>query len=207
MSDKAASPGLARPATPCASGTAAVILAAGGGSRFLAGRGGPDHKLLAPWRGRPLVTWAVATALEAGIGPVWVVAGAVELEAVLPAQVEVLSNPRWVEGQATSLQVAVAEGRRRDLSAIVVGLGDQPLLSVEAWRAVAATASPIAVATYECRRRNPVRLDRAMWDDLPETGDEGARVVIRQHPELVCEVPCAGNPADIDTVEDLNRWS
>lgn len=183
--------------------TAAVLLAAGAGRRYVA----DDHKLLALWRGRPLITWAVDAALEAGIGPVWVVAGAADLSAALPPAVRLLANPRWAEGQATSLQVAVAAAQSADMAAIVVGLGDQPRLSVSAWRAVASCSSPIAVATYEGRRRNPVRLARSVWDGLPTSGDEGARVVIRQRPDLVCEVACSGNPADIDTVEDLIRWS
>nr|MDQ6947324.1 nucleotidyltransferase family protein [Actinomycetota bacterium] len=176
--------------------TAAVILAAGGGSRFAHGAAAPGHKLLAPWRGRALVTWAVEAALGADIGPLWVVTGAVDLTGVLPSEVSVLDNPAWEGGQATSLQVAVAEARTSDLAAIVVGLGDQPLLSIEAWRAVAKATSPIAVATYEQRRRNPVRLGREVWGDLPKTGDEGARVLIRQRPDLVREVACNGNPAD-----------
>jgi CTP:molybdopterin cytidylyltransferase MocA len=186
---------------------AAVILAAGGGSRFAQSPAATGHKLLAPWRGRPLVTWAVETALQAAIGPVWVVAGAVDLTGVLPPGVTVLDNPAWADGQATSLQVAVSEARARGLAAMVVGLADQPLVPDEAWRAVAATVAPLAVATYDGRRRNPVRLGREVWDRLPKTGDEGARVVIRQSPDMVREVACAGNPADIDTVEDLSRWS
>jgi CTP:molybdopterin cytidylyltransferase MocA len=152
------------------------------------------------------VTWAVDHALEAGLERVWVVTGAVALDAVLPAGVEVVDNQRWAEGQATSLQAGIAAARDAGIDAVVVGLGDQPLVPGSAWRLVAASPGALAVATYDGRRRNPVRLGAEVWDLVPEKGDEGARALMRAHPGLVTEVACEGDPADIDTVEDLGRW-
>lgn len=183
--------------------TAAVVLAAGGGTRFE----GPVHKLLAPYRGRPLVVWAVEHAMAAELDETIVVAGAADVAAVLPPGARVVDNPRWAEGQATSLQVAVAAADAGGHDAIVVGLGDQPLIGPDAWRAVAASDAAIAVASYDGRRRNPVRLAREVWPLLPAAGDEGARVVMRLRPELVREVACRGEPADVDTADDLSRWS
>jgi CTP:molybdopterin cytidylyltransferase MocA len=178
--------------------TAAVVLAAGGSRRF---RDGP--KLTAPFRGRPLVLWAVEAAVASGLDEVVVVTGAAALP--LPQGVRVIVNPLWSLGQATSLQAALRACRRH--SAIVVGLGDQPSVRPVSWAAVAASSAPIAVATYRGRRRNPVRLAQTIWPLLPRTGDEGARVLMRTRPDLVAEVPCAGDSTDIDRVEDLAQWS
>ena len=180
-----------------------VLLAAGGGSRFAGA--GQGHKLTATLRGRPVVEWSLEQLLRAGFDDVVVVTGAVELH--VPDGVAALHNPRWAEGQATSLALAIDRARQHELQAVVVGLADQPFVLAEAWRAVAAAPGAIAVATYDGRRGNPVKLDASVWDLLPVEGDAGARVVIGMRPELVTEVACAGSPADIDTLEDLRRWN
>jgi CTP:molybdopterin cytidylyltransferase MocA len=180
-----------------------VLLAAGGGSRFAGSEQG--HKLTATLRGRPVVEWSLEQLLRAGFDDVVVVTGAVELH--VPDGVVALHNPRWAEGQATSLALAIDRARQRELEAVVVGLADQPFVLAEAWRAVAAAPGAIAVATYDGRRGNPVKLDASVWDLLPVEGDAGARVVMGMRPELVTEVACAGSPADIDTPEDLRRWN
>ena len=175
-----------------------VVLAAGSGSRFH----GPSHKLTTPLQGAPLIDHAVRSALAAEVGPVVVVTGATDLD--LPHGVTSLSNPDWESGLASSLQVAIRHARQTGHDSIVVGLGDQPLVTPEAWCAVAQADSPIAVASYEGVRGNPVKLEASTWDELPTTGDEGARLLMRTRPEWVREVPCAGSAFDVDTTQDLD---
>src|SRR6185312_4996143 len=136
-----------------------------------------------------------------------VVVGAVDLGTLVRFGVEMIENADWASGQASSLQAARSWAVERDHDVMVVGLGDQPLVPASAWSAVGSTPSPIAVATFEGRRRPPVRLARAVWSLLPTEGDEGARVLMGARPDLVCEVACVGQPADIDNEEDLQRWS
>jgi len=179
--------------------TAALVLAAGAGSRFEGGA-----KLLATFRGRPLVAWAVDAALAAGLDETIVVVGQTALGDALPASVTVVANRDWADGIATSLHTGIRAADERGHDAVVVGLADQPLVPSSAWAAVAASTSPIAVATYDGDRRNPVSLARAVWPLLPATGDEGARALLRSRPDLVVEVPCRGDPADVDTIDDLH---
>ena len=181
--------------------TAAIVLAAGEGSRFA----GDSHKLTASFRGRPLWEWAVDAAIGAALDATFVVVGAVDLP--LGDDVTVVRNPSWSRGQATSLQAGVAAAESAGHDTVVVGLADQPLVGADAWRAVADAGVPLAVATFGGERRPPVRIAETLWRFLPVDGDEGARALMRERPDLVTEVPCTGQPIDIDTVEDLERWS
>jgi molybdenum cofactor cytidylyltransferase len=184
-----------------------VVLAAGEGRRFGAS-GGRQPKLLVEIGGRSLVRRAVDAAVGADLDEVVVVSGAVDLGALGP-DVSVVANERWAEGLATSLQVGLVRARAAGHTAVVVGLADQPGVTAAAWRAVAAAPDepPIAVATYAGRRGNPVRLAGSVWAELPTTGDAGARLLISGDPARVREVPCSGEPWDVDTVEDLERWT
>ncbi len=189
---------------------AGVVLAAGAGSRFE----GPNHKLLADFRGQPVVVHVIKAALEAGFNQLYVVTGAVELEVELaewldtePGQIIWVESPDWERGQAHSLQAALTAIKADGHEAFVVGLGDQPMVPSSAWRSVGASRGAITVAEFGGQRRPPVKLEQQVWELLPMEGDLGARELIRSHPELVSAVPCGGNAADIDTKRDLKRWS
>jgi len=181
---------------------AAVVLAAGAGSRFH----GRTHKLLAPVGSRPVVAHAVGAAVASGL-PTFVVTGTLDLKGLVDPDAVLVHNPRWAEGQATSLQVGIAAAAAAGHDAVVVGLGDQPLVGPHAWSALAGCPAQMAVATYGGRLGNPVRLGSQVWSHLPSIGDRGASSLVWERNDLVVRVPCAGDPADVDTVEDLERWS
>ena len=182
--------------------TVAVILAAGEGSRFARGA-----KLRADLRGRPLVAWAVEAAREAGLADTIVVTGAQRLDDLLPDDVTVVPNPDWARGQASSLRVGIQVADTGGYDALVVGLADTPFVTAECWAAVAGAETDVATATYDGDPRPPVRLARAVWDQVPASGDAGARRLVRGEFGPVQEIPCDGRAVDIDTMEDLWRWS
>jgi molybdenum cofactor cytidylyltransferase len=193
---------------------ACVILAAGAGSRFC----DQGHKLnatLPPVADRPaesVASRAIARAVASDIGDVIVVTGrlrADELGIVADDGLSTIDNARWADGQMTSVHVGIEAARASGASIVVVGLADQPGISPDAWRAVAAAAldgAAIAVATYDGQRANPVALRCEVWDLLATDGDDGARSLMRSREDLVVPVSCPGSPIDIDTVEDLHTW-
>jgi CTP:molybdopterin cytidylyltransferase MocA len=189
-------------------GVSAVVLAAGAGCRFGGG------KLLAKIGGQPLIEAVLDNLRDAPVDEVIVVAGAdaERLREVCERYgVRTVDNEEWELGQSTSV-LAGLRACGAETRAAVVLLGDQPLVGAGAVdRLVAAFAegAKVAVATYGGKRRNPVLFSREVWPLLEAelAGDEGARSVLKRHPELVVEVPCegVGDPTDVDTREDLRR--
>ena len=189
-------------------GVAAIVLAAGAGSRFGGG------KLLAPYRGRTLIEGALVNLADAPVDETVVVVGADAKrlrEVCEPYGIRVVENPGWAEGMSTSVRAGL-RALGPEVQAAVVLLADQPLVGAGALERLVEAferGARIAVATYGRRPRNPVLFSREVWPLLMSelSGDEGARSFLRRHPELVRRVPCdgAGNPADVDTAEDLRR--
>jgi CTP:molybdopterin cytidylyltransferase MocA len=183
----------------------AVVLAAGTGSRFH----GPMHKLDSVIDGRSVLSRALDAALASKIGPVVLVVGDEPAHAPrtpIPDEVVTVVNPRWRDGSATSLQAGLATAAEIGAERAVIALADQPFITPEAWRDVAAADDPVAVATYDGVRGHPVALAADVWRLLPAEGEAGARALMRLQPDLVREIPCPGSAADIDTLEDLRRW-
>jgi molybdenum cofactor cytidylyltransferase len=180
-----------------------VLLAAGVGSRY----DGPTHKLLADLHGRPVVSHAIAALTAAQLDEAAIVTGAVDLGPLVPPELTVLANPHWSRGQGSSLAVAIEYARRRGHDRLVVALGDQPFVTAEAWRRLAASDAELAMADYRGRRGHPIALAATAWDRLDLSGDSGARALLEGAGTAVVAIPCPGNPADIDTVGDLARWT
>jgi nicotine blue oxidoreductase len=136
-----------------------------------------------------------------------VVAGAEDLSDLLPEGATLLVNDGWESGQAGSVQVALAHAASVGHDAIVLGLADTPMVPTSAWRAVADQPGDLVTATFGGQRRPPVKVAQGLWSELPVSGDGGARSLLAGRPSLVVEVACEGQAVDIDTVEDLDRWS
>jgi CTP:molybdopterin cytidylyltransferase MocA len=162
---------------------AAVVLAAGEGSRF----GAPKQRLLLP---------DVLDAVRASsVDELVVVAGAYSLD----VDVTVVECPDWERGPGASLRCGL-NALPMDAEAAVVVLADGPDLApaavdrvIEAWRG---GAGDIVAASYGGERGHPVLLGRSAWGQVP---DEGARAF---EPVLV---PCddLGPPGDVDRPDQL----
>ncbi|MGH9039317.1 MAG: nucleotidyltransferase family protein [Acidimicrobiia bacterium] len=192
---------LAPPAT-----IAAVVLAAGRGSRF----GGEKPKPLARLGPRSMLAHAIGAAAAGGIRPVVVVVGygADEVAAAAGPMVRLVENPDWEEGMATSLRAGLAAlAGDEGVVAAAVALADQPRIGPEAYRRVAAAhreGAALVVATYEGVRGHPVVIGREHWAEaMSLSGDQGARSLLEKYE--VTEVACdgTGSAADVDTPEDL----
>lgn len=181
----------------------AVVLAAGRGDRM------GDTKQLLMWAGKPLLQHVLERAAEAD--EVVLVLGhcADEITSALelPAGTTVTINDRYAEGQATSLRAGL-EACSAESEAAVVLLGDNPQIEpgavsalIEAWRG---SDRPIVRTVYSDRPGHPVVLGRSLWLRLPNDGDEGARVLMFDEPELVFDHRLEGPaPIDVDTAADL----
>ncbi len=182
---------------------AAVVLAAGAGSRF----DGDGHKLRAKLAGVAVLRRTLDAVLSVGFDEIVLVVGDDEYaDIVRDSPVTTIVARDWAEGQARSLAAGIAHSESVGHEAIVVGLGDQPLVGSNTWRALRdRNDTVIAAANFGGRRRPPTRLGREIWGRTPTEGDAGARALFEAQHEHVTDVVCTGDPIDVDTLDALSR--
>ena len=190
---------------------AALLLAAGRSTRM----GGPN-KLLEPIDGTPMVARTATRLLSSRARPIVAVLGnqADEIDRALgKLPVERVHNPAFAEGLSTSLKCGLA-ALPNDIDGVVVCLGDMPLITGRDIDRLTAAFNPlegraIIVPTRRGKRGNPVLWARRFFAEMAElAGDVGAKHLIGEHAELVCEIEMDtdGVLVDIDTPEALAEF-
>ncbi len=182
----------------------AIILAAGQSRRMGA------NKLVADFRGKPLLAHVVDAVSSAGLPPPIVVTGhAQDLLAAALAGWDV----RFVHAgdHAAGLSRSLAAGLGAVPSAwqaAIICLGDMPLVSPDLLRAMAARATPdaIVVPRHAERRGNPVLWGRAYFARLAAIdGDVGGKALLDELADTVVDIAWddASILRDVDTPADL----
>ena len=188
---------------------AAIILAAGRATRWRASGGAEATKLVALWRGRPLVRAVAEAALASRAAPVIVVLGH-EGESVRAAlaglDVVCVRNADYAQGLATSLRVGLAAVPARRDGAVVL-LGDMPAVGADLIDALIAAfeGRPGALAAAPLRDGalgNPALLGRAMFAEAMRLeGDTGARRLIEAAGDGLVALDWEGAEARFDVDE------
>ena len=208
---------------PQAPRIAAILLAAGRSSRM-----GAANKLLTEVDGVAMAARAVEAALASRADPVVAVTGheARRVEAAIKTAaagrpVTIIHNPDYAAGISSSLRRGLsalkpqqADGEQvggEQVDGALICLADMPRVSATALNRLIAAFNPsegraICVPVWNGKRGNPVLWSRRFFPEMSKlAGDVGARHLIGEYGELVCEVVMADDAVliDVDTPEAL----
>lgn len=188
---------------------AAIILAAGQSSRFSEG-----HKLLADFRGRPILAHVLELAGQCPVFDCVVVTGA-ERERVESiahsAGFRTQHNPDFAAGLSTSLMAGIA-ALPAGIDGTFILLGDMPMIRPGTLQTLAEAAGHAPekaafVPVFGTDWAHPVLLMRKIFAELASlSGDQGARKLLQARGDVaLVPIDDPGSLADIDTLADLVR--
>ena len=182
---------------------ALLLLAAGASTRM----GRP--KQLLPYRGRTLLRHAAETAVASGCAPIVLVTGALHealVAEVADLLVQVVRNPDWETGMASSIRVGLAAAQTARPGAVLIMLSDQPLVTPALLQQLVAeqrrTQAPVVAATYGDAVGVPAVFDRGVFPALEKlSGMQGANRLIATLGAAGGRVPFPAGLLDVDTPE------
>jgi molybdenum cofactor cytidylyltransferase len=190
---------------------AAIVLAAGQSRRM-----GALNKLLADIDGMPMVRGVVETVRASKADPVLVVTGHQpdEVRAALDGlDVAFVHNPDFADGLSTSLRRGLG-ALSETVDGALVCLGDMPRVDTTLLDRMIAAFDPlegraICLPVTDGKRGNPVLWGAQFFEQIGGVaGDVGARHLIGEYAEAVCEIETEGGAVltDIDTPEALAAY-
>ena len=193
-----------------AANVSALVLAAGRSTRM-----GPVNKLLVPVGGRAMVRGVVEQLESSSVRPIIVVTGH-EAERVGKAlagtEARLIHNPAYREGLSSSIRAGLP-ALPESADAAIICLGDMPLVASRHVDMLVAAFDPdegreICVPVFEGKRGNPVLFARRFFEEVAAVrGDVGARHLIGEYEEYVCEVAMDDRAVlfDVDSPQALNE--
>lgn len=190
---------------PCA-----IVLAAGGSSRL----GKP--KQLLRFRGETLLRRTISAARLANCSPILVVTGAdreqVEAEVENVSGCSAVHNPEWRRGLGTSIRAGLVGLSRQEhnCEGVLLLVCDQPWIDGTALTRLLKKrieeGKTIVATSYAQTQGVPAYFARSHFPELLALPDnEGAKVIIDNHPEEVALFTFPEAAVDIDTAADYEQ--
>jgi molybdenum cofactor cytidylyltransferase len=117
----------------------------------------------------------------------------------------------FADSLRTGIELIASREAGHDATALLICLGDQPLLRLEvlqalifAWRDGGSLAVRPAYRDSPGEPGHPLLVDRSLWRHVSDLrGEHGLGPVLERHGVNIRTIPVGGRNPDVDTVEDL----
>lgn len=179
---------------------AAIVLAAGMSRRF-----GTNDKLLSPYRGRPLATYAANALSPLGLSAKIVVISNPALRDCF-AGFDIVELEDGTGGQSASIHAGLARARQANPDKILITLADMPEVTPDLLQVIIDTATPDQPAAVSNGQRAmpPACFPASYFEQLENLkGDAGARDILKSLPESALVPTPPAMLRDIDRAEDI----